>query len=120
MMAIVWHGHYAKYFEIARCALLDRIDYGYRAMHASGYLWPIVDLRVRYVKPAVYEQSVTVKATLREWEHRLKIDYLLTDANSGVKLCKGHTIQVAVDLATNETCFQSPPVLFEKLGVPAP
>jgi hypothetical protein len=45
LMEIVWHGHYAKYFEIARCDLLDKIDYGYMKMRSSGYAWPIIDLR---------------------------------------------------------------------------
>ncbi|MES2605832.1 MAG: acyl-CoA thioesterase, partial [Pseudomonadota bacterium] len=37
---IVWHGHYAKYLEIARGKLLDKIDYNYLQMAESGYFWP--------------------------------------------------------------------------------
>ena len=37
-IGIAWHGHYAKYFEIARCALLDSFDYGYDAMRESGFM----------------------------------------------------------------------------------
>lgn len=36
-MNVVWHGHYVKYLEVARCALLDRIGHNYDAMVASGY-----------------------------------------------------------------------------------
>jgi len=117
MMGIGWHGHYAKYFEIARCALLEQIDYGYDAMRESGFTWPVIDLRVRYVKPVRFGQRVLVKAILREWEHRLLIDYLLTDAQSGHRLTKGTTSQVAVDIASGEMCFVSPAVLFDRLGV---
>jgi acyl-CoA thioester hydrolase len=120
MMEIVWHGHYAKYFEIARCELLDRLGYSYLTMRESGYDWPIIDLRIRYIKPALFGQKVTVKAVLAEWENRLKIDYLLTDASTGAKLAKGHTIQVAVDRRNREMCLESPPVLLEKLGGGAP
>ncbi|WP_374088671.1 acyl-CoA thioesterase [Methylomicrobium lacus] len=120
MMEIVWHGHYAKYFEIARCALLDRIDYNYFAMRDSGYAWPIIDLRIRYVKSAVFGQNVKVRAAIAEWENRLKIEYLITDALTGAKLVKGHTIQVAVAMQNKEMCLESPPVLFEKLGVKVP
>ncbi|WP_368860434.1 acyl-CoA thioesterase, partial [Klebsiella pneumoniae] len=35
-MEVVWHGNYFRYFEIAREALLDQFDYGYRAMRDSG------------------------------------------------------------------------------------
>ena len=41
-MQVVWHGNYFKYLEIARCALLQRFDYDYPQMHASGYMWPIL------------------------------------------------------------------------------
>jgi acyl-CoA thioester hydrolase len=117
MMEIVWHGHYAKYFEIARCELLDRIGYNYIAMRDSGYAWPIIDLRIRYIKPAVFGQYVKVRAAIAEWENRLKIDYLITDALTGTKLVKGYTVQVAVNMRNNEMCLESPPVLLEKLGI---
>ncbi|MEQ1738731.1 MAG: acyl-CoA thioesterase [Methyloglobulus sp.] len=117
VMEIVWHGHYAKYFEIARCALLEQIDYNYPQMRASGYAWPIIDLRVRYIKPAVFGQKITVNAAIVEWENRLKIDYQITDKATGSRLVKGHSIQVAVDMQTTTMCFESPKVLFEKLGL---
>ena len=43
MMGVAWHGNYFRYFEIAREALLNQFNYGYRQMKASGYLWPVVD-----------------------------------------------------------------------------
>jgi len=117
MMEIVWHGHYAKYFEIARCALLDTINYNYPQMRDSGYAWPVIDLRIRYAKPATFRQIITVRAEIVEWENRLKINYLITDKQSGARLTKGHSIQVAVDMATQQMCFASPAVLLEKLGL---
>lgn len=115
-LGIAWHGHYAKYFEIARCALLDRLGYGYDAMRESGYSWPVIDMHVRYVKPMRFNQRITVRATLREWENRLLIHYLITD-QEGRRLTKGTTSQVAVD-RNGEMQFVSPPVVFEKLGAP--
>jgi acyl-CoA thioester hydrolase len=116
-MGIVWHGNYLKYFEIARCALLESIGYGYRQMNESGYAWPIVALRVRYPKPATFGQRITVSASIKEFEHRLRIAYLITDASTGQRLTRAFTVQVAVDMATNEVCFASPPVLLQRLGV---
>lgn len=120
LMAITWHGHYVKYFEIARCALLDKINYNYEAMRDSGYGWPVIDLRIRYAKPARFGQKLCVKASLSEWENRLKIDYLITDAASGQRLTKGYTVQVGVNIENGEMCFASPDILFEKLGLKAP
>lgn len=116
VMEIVWHGHYAKYFEVARCALLESIDYNYPQMRASGYAWPIIDLRIRYIKPALFGQTIAVSATIAEWENRLKIDYLITDKNSGARLAKGHSIQVAVEMRTGLMSYESPKILREKLS----
>ena len=116
-IGVVWHGHYAKYFEIARCALLDSFGYGYVEMRKSGFSWPVIDMRLRYVKGVTFGQRILVKATLREWENRLLIEYLISDEASGERLTKGNTVQVAVDLKNGEMCFVSPPILFERLGI---
>lgn len=119
MMEVAWHGHYAKYFELARCELLERMDYNYPQMRDSGYAWPVIELHVRYARALVFNQRIQVRAMLKEYEHRLKIAYDVRDADSGERLTRGHTVQVAVDMRTREMCFVSPPVLFDKLGVKA-
>lgn len=111
-MAVAWHGHYVKYFELARCALLRRFDYDYPQMQESGYLWPVVDCHLKYVRPAVYGQRVQVEARLLEHENRLKIGYEIRDAQSGEVLTKGSTIMVAVHAQTRELQFVSPPIVF--------
>lgn len=117
MLGIAWHGHYCKYIEIARCAMLDTIDYGYMIMRATGYVWPIVDIQLRYVRPAKFDQRIKVSAELVEWEYRMKIKYLITDAESGEVLAKGHTVQAAVDSANGEMSYASPAIFLDKLGI---
>jgi len=114
-MNVCWHGHYLKYFEAGRAALLRAFDYDYGEMLASGYVWPIVEAHLKYVRPARYGQRIDVRAKLLEYENRLKIAYELVDCVTGERLTKGHTIQVAVDAATQELQFVSPPVVFDKL-----
>ena len=114
-MEVVWHGNYVRFFEQARCALLDKIDYNYPQMYESGYVWPIVDMRVKFVRPVRFAQTIDIEATLVEYENRIKINYLITDAQSGEKITKGFTIQVAVDAQTQEMLFESPPILLEKI-----
>ena len=116
-MGVVWHGNYFRYFEVAREALLKQFDYGYRKMRDSGYSWPIIDTRVKYIAPLYFEQKVRVNARIDEYENRLRIVYTIFDAVSGKRTTKGYTIQVAVDEKNGEMCFVSPPVLFEKLGI---
>lgn len=116
LMGVVWHGHYVKYFEIARCALLDKFNYGYEQMKASGYAWPVIDMRIRYPSSARFADRITVTASISEWESRLKVDYEVRNS-AGQRLTRGYTVQVAVDIASGEMCFESPPVLLERLGV---
>ena len=116
-MEVVWHGRYVNYLEIVRGVLLDRIDYNYAQMRASGYTWPVIDLHLRYAASATYGQTLKLRAEIIEWENRLKIAYLIADAATGRRLARATTTQVAVEIASREMCFVSPPVLFEKLGV---
>ncbi|MCK9237299.1 MAG: acyl-CoA thioesterase [Thiopseudomonas sp.] len=111
MMDIVWHGHYVKYFEVARCALLDKINHNYTQMRDSGYGWPVVDMQLRYIKGAIFGQKITVTADLIEWQERLKINYLICDAQTGERLTRGSSIQVAIELASGEMQFVTPAVL---------
>nr|WP_218141243.1 acyl-CoA thioesterase [Marinobacter persicus] len=116
IMEIAWHGHYVKYFEIARCELLDKLDYDHHRMRESGYAWPVIDMHLRYARPARYNQVLNVRAILKEWENRLKIDYLITDVETGERLTRGHTVQVALDISNWEMCFASPQVLLDKVA----
>ena len=92
MMGVAWHGNYFRYFEIAREALLNQFDYGYRQMKESGYLWPVVDTRVKYRHALTFEQRIRVRARLEEFENRLRIGYEIFDAETGKRATTGYTI----------------------------
>ncbi|MCP1374656.1 acyl-CoA thioesterase [Dyella lutea] len=107
-MDVVWHGHYVKYLEVARCALLDRLGHNYMDMKAEGYVWPVIDLQLRYVRAARFGQRLRVRADLVEWQNRLKVNYLISDASSGERMTRASTVQVAVRLADGEMQLASP------------
>lgn len=113
-MAITWHGHYLRYFESARVALMRKIGYDYPDMQASGFTWPIIEANLRYVQASRYAQRLRVEAGLEEWELRLRIGYLVTDAASGARITTGYTIQCAVD-ARGELQLAVPGILLERL-----
>lgn len=114
-MNVVWHGNYARYLEVARCELLRLFDYDYIQMKESGYAWPIVDMQIKYVSSAVFSQKIRVDAYLKEYETRLRIDYVITDSQTAQKLTKATTVQVAVDVQTQELQYVSPAIISEKL-----
>jgi acyl-CoA thioester hydrolase len=114
-MSVVWHGHYVKYLEVARCALLDRLGHNYTQMLASGYAWPVIDLQLRYVQSARFGQRLRVSADLVEWQNRLKIHYEISDADTGERLTRASTVQVAVSLADGAMQLVSPQVMIDAI-----
>lgn len=115
-MDVTWHGHYIKYFEIARCALLNKIGYNYQDMKKSGYAWPVVELRTKFIKPTVFSQKITVEAFLAEYECRMKIQYVIKDKLTQEKLTAGYTIQVAIDMNKQQLCYSTPSVFTDKVS----
>ena len=107
-MHIVWHGHYVKYLEQARCAFLETLNYTYDHMRADGHAWPIVHMNLKYIKPAVFRQRIRIELMLVEYESCLKLDYVIYDSHSGRKLTRASTTQVAVRLDNGEMQFQTP------------
>lgn len=114
-MGVVWHGNYVKYFERARCQLLDKIDYNYNAMSASGYAWPVVDMKIKYAAPTLFESRLVVKSTLKDYENGLLIGYEIFDKDKGIRTTKGQTRQVAVDISSQEMLICSPQILLDKI-----
>ncbi len=112
---VVWHGHYLRYLENARWALMKAIDFGLQDMIDSGYLWPIVDLRVKYVRAARFGDQLRVRASLVEWEQRLAINYLVTDLADEARVVRAQTIQVAVRPPQNELLFVMPACLTDRV-----
>jgi acyl-CoA thioester hydrolase len=108
-MDVAWHGNYAKYMEDARFALLRSIGHDYTDMKNDGYVWPVIDMHIRYAQPARFGQRISVRADLVEWENRLVVNYLISDAESGTRLTRASTTQVAVLIATHEMQLVSPP-----------
>lgn len=113
---IVWHGNYPKYLELGRCALMDKIGYGYSEMAASGYVWPFTDYRMRYARPMRLNTPVRIKAGIVEWESILRIAYLIEEVSTGARVMRASSSQVALCTETNEMQWQAPQILLEKLA----
>ncbi|MBR3073122.1 acyl-CoA thioesterase [Fibrobacter sp.] len=107
-MQVAYHGNYVKFMEVARCALLQKIGYGYNEMTKSGYVWPVVDLHIKYIRPMIFMQKVRAEVTLEEYEVCMKLSYKFKDADTGVLLTKAESTQMAVDLNTKESLWACP------------
>ncbi len=65
-MGVVYHGHYAQFYEIGRAEALRQIGYSYKDIEAMGIIMPVVDIHSRFLRPAKYEDLITVKTILKE------------------------------------------------------
>ncbi|MDR1929554.1 MAG: acyl-CoA thioesterase [Treponema sp.] len=114
-MEVVWHGNYVKYFEKARCALLNKIGYGYEAMKESGFAFPVTGIDLKFIRPLRFGERVRARALLDEYENRLRIKYELYNAATGELTTRGTSTQMAVDMAKRESCFESPRILLDRV-----
>ena len=65
-MGVVYHGHYAQFYEIGRAEAIRNLGYSYKDIEAMGIIMPVVDIHSRFLRPAKYDDLITVKTTLRE------------------------------------------------------
>ena len=114
-MGVVWHGNYVKYMEMGRCALLDKIGYGYNEMKESNYAFPVASLKLKYIKPLMFKQTAIIKSVLVEYENRIKIEYFIYDKESGELVTKGESIQMAFNMKTLTSSFQCPDCFIKKV-----
>jgi acyl-CoA thioester hydrolase len=108
MVGVVWHGHYLRYLEDARWALMNQMGYGLERMIASGFAWPIVELHTKYISPARFGDRLRVRASLVEWESRLAVNYLVSRPEDGGRVARARTVQVAVDAQSGALQFATP------------
>lgn len=114
-MQVAWHGNYVKFMEVARLALYRKIHYDYYEMEKSGYVWPVVDLHIKYLRPMVFMQKIRCEVTLTEYEICMKMAFKFMDAETGKVLTRAESTQMAVDMKTKESCFVCPPCFVDKV-----
>jgi acyl-CoA thioester hydrolase len=72
-MGIVYHGHYAQFYEIGRTEAIRSLGYTYKDIEALGIIMPVVDIHSKFLRPAKYDDLITVKTTLKEMPVHHKI-----------------------------------------------
>ena len=76
MMGIVYHANYLPWFEVARTLLLREQGFPYRQLEADGYRIPVLEVTAKFIRPAVYDDTLTIVATMREKPLlRIRLDY---------------------------------------------
>ncbi len=98
MMGVVYHGSYLPWLEIGRTALLKEHGLPYRELEAEGFFLPVLEVGLRYLRPAKYDDTVTVTTVLREKPSlRIRMDYELHRGDE--LLSTAFTVHVFIDRA---------------------
>lgn len=96
-MGYVYYGNYAEYFEVGRVEALRDLGLSYRDMEDSGILLPVSDYSVKYLKPAYYDELLTIRTSIPEIPSSARLKFLYETYNeSGTKLNFGETTLVFV------------------------
>ncbi|MBL7703002.1 MAG: acyl-CoA thioesterase [Ferruginibacter sp.] len=115
-MGFVYHGHYAQFYEIGRSESIRQIGYTYKDIEAMGIIMPVVEINSRFLRPAKYDDLITVKTTLKELPTNFKIVFHSEIFNEQDELLNtGEVTLFFADAKTMKRC-NMPDVLREKLA----
>jgi len=114
-MGVVYHGHYAQFYEIGRGEAIREIGYTYKDIEAMGIIMPVVDIHSRFLRPAKYDDLITVKTTLRELPAHHKIVFHSEICNEAGDLLNTGDVTLYFMEAKGMKRCEMPKALKEKL-----
>ncbi len=95
---VVYHSNYLKYFEVGRAELMRDTAYPYREVEESGFVYPIVEIGVKYFKPLFYDDSMWIHTRPGNRERvKLQFDYVITHGTNYDIVCTGFTKHCALN-----------------------
>ena len=74
-MGVVYHSNFFPYFESARAESIRQLGFTYADMEKMGVIMPVVDVHCRYLRPAKYDDLLTIKTILKELPTHHKIEF---------------------------------------------
>lgn len=100
-MGVVYHGHYAQFYEIGRTEALRSLDLTYKEVEASGVIMMVTEIHSKFLRPAVYDDLITVVTTVKELPVHHKIIFHSELFNEKDKLLNiGDVILYFIDAKT--------------------
>ncbi|MBK1441834.1 acyl-CoA thioesterase [Parapedobacter sp. ISTM3] len=110
-MGYVYYGNYATFYEVGRVELFRSLGFSYKALEDSGIMLPVLELHSRFIKPARYDEELTVRVSLKEKPAiKIRFDYELFNSE-GELLNTGTTTLVFVNIKRNKPCMAPPEFL---------
>lgn len=114
-MGMVYHGNYAQFYEIGRTESIRALGFTYKDIEAMGIIMPVVDIHSRFLRPAKYDDLLTVKTTLREFPVHHKIVFHSEIFNEASELLNTGTVTLYFMEADGMKRVEMPQQLKEQL-----
>ncbi len=115
-MGVVYHGNYAQYLEIGRLEWLNTLGVSYKEMEANNVMLPVVSLSLKYIKPATYDEILTISTSLLKLPTAsIEFSYEIHDS-SGKLLTTAHTKLAFVNIKSNFP-MRCPQYILDKLHI---
>ena len=115
-MGVVYHGHYAQFYEIGRVESFRQIGCVYKDIEAMGIIMPVVDIHSRFLRPAKYDDLITVKTIMKELplHHKMSFHHEIYN-EQGDLLNTGDVTLYCIEAKNMKRC-DMPAELREKLA----
>lgn len=114
-MGVVYHSNYFQYFEVARAECIRDLGFTYADMEKSGIIMPVVEAQCKYLRPALYDDLLTVQVTLQELPQDHKILFIQEVYNEREELlASGRILLFFMDAQTKQRS-RMPDILYAKL-----
>lgn len=113
-MGYVYYGNYAAYYEVARVETLRSLGFTYKELEDSGVMLPVLEFQIKYVKPAFYDEELTIETTISKLpQARIAFDYKTYNQKNEL-LNFGSTTLVFVNIETKKPT-QAPQEMLQAL-----
>ncbi len=100
-MNVVYYGNYAQYFEVGRVESIRQLGLAYKDMEAMGIMMPVVEMNIKFLRPATYDDLITIKTQIRTKPQGYKIEFHQEVLNeAGKLLAAGNVILFFLDKQT--------------------
>ncbi|RBL92099.1 acyl-CoA thioesterase [Chitinophaga flava] len=102
-MGYLYYGNYGLYYEVGRAEAIRELGFSYRELEEQGVIMPVAELNVKYLRPAYYDNLITVKTILKELPTNSRIQFHSELYNEkGELLNVGVTTLVFIDVKTKQ------------------
>ncbi|QQL51194.1 acyl-CoA thioesterase [Mucilaginibacter ginkgonis] len=104
-MGYMYYGNYAQFYEVGRVEMLRSLGLTYSSMEASGIMMPVMEMKCKYLKPARYDEEISVKVIMDKMPGiRIHFRYELNN-EQGELINTGETALVFVNMASGRPCL---------------